>query len=204
MGAGGLQGNRKLPFLQVTVSQHKMISACKRALDDGFGFHSFPPRTYEVYESNIEYNLRFMVEKGVVGCQWIEIPAGHYRVRPAASKTSLCQLELDVAHDAFIAHPPEGEWAKLAPFRVLSFDIECAGRKGIFPEPEIDPVIQIANMVQVQGESKPCIRNVFTLNTCANIVGAQVLAHTHERDLLDAWAQFIREVRNPRGVLVGV
>jgi len=32
-------------------------------------------------------------------------------------------------------------------FRILSFDIECAGRKGIFPEPEKDPVIQIANMV---------------------------------------------------------
>ena len=41
----------------------------------------------------------------------------------------------------------EGEWSDIAPFRILSFDIECAGRKGIFPEPEKDPVIQIANMV---------------------------------------------------------
>ena len=47
----------------------------------------------------------------------------------------------------------------------------------------------------VQGESKPCIRNVFTLNTCANIVGAQVVSHMQERDLLEAWAQFVREVR---------
>ena len=40
--------------------------------------------------------------------------------------------------------------------RILSFDIECAGRKGIFPEPEKDPVIQIANMVirQVRKELK--------------------------------------------------
>jgi len=30
-------------------------------------------------------------------------------------------------------------------------DIECAGRKGHFPEPEHDPVIQIANMVTIQG-----------------------------------------------------
>jgi hypothetical protein len=36
--------------------------------------------------------------------------------------------------------------AQIAPFRILSFDIECAGRKGIFPEPEHDPVIQIANV----------------------------------------------------------
>lgn len=64
--------------------------------------------------------------------------------------------------------------AQIAPLRILSFDIECAGRKGVFPEPEKDPVIQIANMVQVQGASKPFIRNVFTLDTCAPIVGSQV------------------------------
>ena len=39
---------------------------------------------------------------------------------------------------------------KIAPARILSFDIECAGRKGIFPEPSHDPIIQIANMVMYQ------------------------------------------------------
>ena len=53
--------------------------------------------------------------------------------------------------DKFISHPPEGEWSKIAPLRILSFDIECAGRKGIFPEANQDPVIQIANMVTRQG-----------------------------------------------------
>lgn len=54
-------------------------------------------------------------------------------------------------YDGFISHAPEGDWSKIAPLRILSFDIECAGRKGIFPEAEIDPVIQIANMVTRQG-----------------------------------------------------
>lgn len=40
----------------------------------------------------------------------------------------------------------------MAPLRILSFDIECAGRKGIFPEPNVDPVIQIASVVKVQGK----------------------------------------------------
>lgn len=52
-----------------------------------------------------------------------------------------------------VSHAPEGEWLPIAPLRVLSFDIECAGRKGIFPEANIDPVIQIASMVTRQGES---------------------------------------------------
>lgn len=53
--------------------------------------------------------------------------------------------------DSFISHAPEGNWSKIAPLRILSFDIECAGRKGIFPEASVDPVIQIANMVSRQG-----------------------------------------------------
>lgn len=55
------------------------------------------------------------------------------------------------SYDQIISHAPDGEWSKIAPLRILSFDIECAGRKGIFPEAAIDPVIQIANMVTVQG-----------------------------------------------------
>ena len=77
-----------------------------------------------------------------------------------------------------------GEWQKIAPIRILSFDIECAGRKGVFPEPEKDPVIQISNMVLCQGESDPFIRNVFTLNTCASIIGSEVKAFKNEKDLL--------------------
>jgi len=43
-----------------------------------------------------------------------------------------------------ISHAAEGEYSKMAPFRVLSFDIECAGRKGHFPEAKHDPVIQVS------------------------------------------------------------
>ena len=60
---------------------------------------------------------------------------------------SRCQIEVDVSWEDFISHEPEGEWSTIAPIRILSFDIECAGRKGIFPEPDKDPVIQIANMI---------------------------------------------------------
>ena len=54
-------------------------------------------------------------------------------------------------YDNIVSHAPEGTWSKIAPLRILSFDIECAGRKGIFPEASTDPVIQIANMVTRQG-----------------------------------------------------
>lgn len=46
-------------------------------------------------------------------------------------QVSLCQYEVDIGWTDFISHPAEGEWQRIAPLRVLSFDIECAGRKGV-------------------------------------------------------------------------
>ncbi len=71
-----------------------------------------------------------MADSNIVGCNWIELPAGAYRVREHAQRKSRCQLEVDVAWNKLISHPAEGEWQDIAPLRVLSFDIECAGRKG--------------------------------------------------------------------------
>lgn len=51
---------------------------------------------------------------------------------PFVPQVSLCQYEVDVGWTDLISHPAEGEWQRIAPLRVLSFDIECAGRKGAF------------------------------------------------------------------------
>ncbi|KAG8882581.1 DNA-directed DNA polymerase delta [Tulasnella sp. 331] len=157
-------------------------------------FRDLFPEPITTYESNIAYTLRFMVDRQVIGMNWIEVPANKYALRTTKGKTSSCQIEFDVRYDQFISHAAEGEWSKMAPLRILSFDIECAGRKGIFPEADKDPVIQIANMVTRQGESAPFVRNIFTLEDCAHIVGSQVLSFDDEADMLVAWRDFIAEV----------
>jgi DNA polymerase delta subunit 1 len=37
--------------------------------------------------------------------------------------------------------PGDGKYSKIAPLRILSFDIECAAKAGKFPTPKTDPVI---------------------------------------------------------------
>lgn len=138
-----------------------------------------------------------MVDTHLLGCSWIEILPGKWAKRGLSnglSPTTLCQIEIDVAYDAFIAHAPEGDWAHVAPFKVLSFDIECAGRRGIFPEPKVDPVIQIANVVRLHGSDENLICNVFTLNSCAPIGHAEVRSFQTENELLEAWGQFVRDI----------
>ena len=167
---------------KVTMGLPNMVSAARGILEKGFsvpGVRDGAFTTYPTFESNIVYALRFMVDCGVVGGNWIEFPVNSYTVR--TKKTSHCQIEVDISYDKLISHPAEGEYSKLAPFRILSVDIECAGRKGHFPDAKFDPVIQIATLVTEQGSDKPIIRAVWTLDTCAPIVGADVLSFKAER-----------------------
>jgi DNA polymerase delta subunit 1 len=53
--------------------------------------------------------------------------------------------------------------------------------------------ISCGSTTLVQGEREPFIRNVFTLDTCAQIVGSHVYSCDREADLLDRWAMFVRE-----------
>lgn len=150
------QGNQKIPFIKITMAFPKLIAPAKRLLEKSeVTVKGFPNHQYRAFEANIDFEIRFMADTHVVGCNWIELPAKQYKIRGRPDSLSgadfdiksRCQIEVDIAWDKFVSHQPEGEWADVAPFRILSFDIECAGRKGIFPEPKMDPVIQIANMV---------------------------------------------------------
>ncbi|KAF7308685.1 DNA polymerase [Mycena chlorophos] len=190
----GYRGDDYVPFLKLTVANPKALPKVRGLFErNECRYQYFQQDTpIATFESNIAYTLRFMIDTKVVGMNWIEIPANKYIVKDRPK--SHCQLEISVKYQDIISHAPEGDWASIAPLRILSFDIECAGRKGIFPEADVDPVIQIANMVTRQGEQKPFIRNVFTLNTCSNILGSQVLSFKKEAKLLQAWSEFVNEV----------
>lgn len=65
-----------------------------------------------------------MVDTGVVGCSWIELPPKTWKIRVKGGNQNVqlisrCQIEVDVAWNQFIAHAPEGEWSKVAPFRYV-------------------------------------------------------------------------------------
>jgi len=153
-------------------------------LKHGFKTPKYPEHSYRAFESFIDFEIRFMTDTGCTGCNWLELSPNKYSLRDDLEKSSTVQLEVDVHWNEFTSHPPDGDWQKIAPMRILSFDIECAGRKGIFPTPEVDPVIQIAIMVKEQGGSEPFIKTIFCLNTCSTIVDSDVFSFRNETDLL--------------------
>ncbi|KAH0505460.1 DNA polymerase delta catalytic subunit [Microtus ochrogaster] len=186
----GYHGQGPSPFLRVTLALPRLVAPARRLLEQGIRVPGLGTPSFAPYEANVDFEIRFMVDADIVGCNWLELPAGKYVTR-AEKKATLCQLEVDVLWSDVISHPPEGQWQRIAPLRVLSFDIECAGRKGIFPEPERDPVIQICSLGLRWGEPEPFLRLALTLRPCAPILGAKVQSYEREEDLLQAWANFI-------------
>ena len=123
----------------------------------------FPPLSPHRYESNIPFVLRYMIDRDISGSNWCEMTAGTYSLRDDDDKVSHCQYEADVCASDLVSHAPDGKWFKMAPLRIMSFDIECMGRKGHFPEAEKDPVIQIASTISIQGEMESRHRAVYVL-----------------------------------------
>ncbi|XP_037056261.1 DNA polymerase delta catalytic subunit isoform X3 [Peromyscus leucopus] len=186
----GYHGHGPSPFLRIILALPRLVAPARRLLEQGIRVPGLGTPSFAPYEANVDFEIRFMVDADIVGCNWLELPAGKY-VRRTEKKATLCQLEVDVLWSDVISHPPEGQWQRIAPLRVLSFDIECAGRKGIFPEPERDPVIQICSLGLRWGEPEPFLRLALTLRPCAPILGARVQSYEREEDLLQAWANFI-------------
>eukprot|EP00882_Tetradesmus_deserticola_P012278 GHRQ01013012.1.p1 GENE.GHRQ01013012.1~~GHRQ01013012.1.p1 ORF type:complete len:524 (+),score=217.75 GHRQ01013012.1:79-1650(+) len=193
----GYQGGQSRPYLKVVCALPNLVAPARGALEDGVrcGERALP--SLASYESNVLYALRFMVDTNMGGGQWLDIPAGRWKAATGpeggAGRASWCQVEAHCIWNDIVAHAPEGEWSRIAPLRILSFDIECAGRKGHFPEATQDPVIQIASMVTVLGESKPRVKNILTLGSCAAIVGAEVMSFESEAEMLKRWTSLVLE-----------
>ncbi len=194
-----IPGDPELSFFKIAVHHPRFMRFARDAFKRGGlvveraghdGPFSMPSLT--VFEGSLDYVLRFMIEVDLVGCSWLTVPPGKYTLRDDSRKGSLLQIEADVHANDIISHKPEGQWLHTAALRRLSFDIECAGRKGVFPEPEHDSVIQIANYVVTHGSDKAVAKVIFTLNTCAPIVGSLVLSYQTEEEMLAAWSKFVR------------
>ena len=71
----GFHFNKMYPFLKITMSSPKLIAPAKRIVSS-FEMAPFKTVCYQSYESNIEYEIRFMVDSGVIRCNWIDCPPG--------------------------------------------------------------------------------------------------------------------------------
>lgn len=180
-------------MIKVYTSLPNVIDVARNILEQG-GVDVGGSRRCKLmtYESKVPFPLRFMVDNQIVGCNWIELPINVYSVREDVHKTTRCQWEVDVVYENIVSHSPKTH-SKIGKLRIFSFDIECMGRKGFFPDPTLDPVIQIACYVHTQGEPLDnALKIIFMMGGCTPINGSMVYSFEDERELLKTFCELIR------------
>jgi len=145
----------------------------------------------KTFNSNLDSVIQFMADVGLFGCQWCEI-VNEKKPEGCGEKKSLCHHEKKI-HIKDLIIMSIDEYNDLGPLRVLSFDIEAAGRKGVFPDASIDPVIQIALHFHVIGSdaSSSLQPILLSLKSCDSIEGASVICFENELEMLNCFTDLV-------------
>jgi DNA polymerase delta subunit 1 len=71
----GFHFNRLFPFLKITVATPKLVPSARRVLNN-ISMPQYGSMSCQSFESNVDFEVRFMVDTGTVGCNWIKCPPG--------------------------------------------------------------------------------------------------------------------------------
>lgn len=147
------------PFLKIVIAAPLFVKPLRECLENedlalGGEFAMISKR--KTFNSNLEPVLQFMVDKNISGCQWCQVPFG---IQDTHITKTTCDIEVRSCSVDQLQLLELAEKSDTGSIRILSFDLEAAGRKGIFPDPAIDPVIQIGIQFQVCGNEKVALIN---------------------------------------------
>jgi DNA polymerase elongation subunit (family B) len=165
------------------------MTPLRKAIDEGSLRGGFSRRSYN---TNQDYTKQAQIELGLTMCGWFSVSG---LTQQSATRISSCRQEF-VVKDGFAQVKAAGadEAPENGSFRVMSFDIEMAGRRGIFPDPEIDPIIQISSIVESPQTGKVHAYRLFTWKPTemkqARLYGgleAEIVICLNEADMLRRW-----------------
>ena len=226
-------------FIKVSVRSFQIISKFKEGLNtQRIGLplfllkneieHLSDPVLCEVFEGTVNPITRFMTDIDMFGPSWIQVDmfgtpvsTEHFPqfgpVDDIFWYNTSCQIHIIADIHQIECFKAEGEWQKIAPLRIMSFDIECAGRKGLFPDALWDPVIQISCVIKVMGgktsdvEAQKTVTEsdlpklydqkiVLVLNTCDPLTDTSDAGEVHirqfkdEKELLKYFSRYVQYI----------
>jgi len=172
----GFQNNREFIFIKLEFNTLAKLKKFESAAHR---------RKLRVYEANIDPFLRFMHRTNIKSTGWIDIPEDAQQ-----NNVSTCDVDLYVKKWNDIK-PIERD--DIAPFKIVSFDIETNSSTGKFPDPlvEGDACFQIGITSKIYGSEeiidKVCLCYKETDADDVEWFGT-------EKELLEAFQRTIRKI----------
>jgi len=186
----GYTGGTEFSFIEVRVPSEALFRSVKKLfLNDKsepatrFPLKGIKPNELRVYEANLDSSLRFMHLRNLKPCSWCTVTGG----KAIADTSSGCYI-IDEC-DWEDVNPAQID--SVAPFKLVSWDIECWSKTGDFPVAERgDPIIQIGTVLTSLG-SKETERHIFVLGTCDEINGITAHSYKKEKDMIRGWFDWL-------------
>jgi DNA polymerase elongation subunit (family B) len=194
---------------KITLTNPLFMAAARRVLSEKGLELRVPKRGkvnffFSVFECNIAFELRFMVNTKMMGPAWLTLQKGMYLSRSddrtaVRSKASRCNWEFDVAYNQIrVETHLDPKWAVISPVRILSLDLEAlALAKRFATAAKGDPSITFGCATYVHGHcsleaGKEYLHNViFQLGSTMIAPGKQIIPCRSVRELYFRLFQFI-------------
>lgn len=194
----GFTADEKFTFFKLSVVSMKDFRSLKKIfLND----HQEPifslsksSAPLPVYESGLDPLLRFFHLRDIAPCGWVTVEPREDDLDNDDKRVLACSWT-DISPEKA---PPKPS----APFKALFWDIECYSQSGDFPvarpsrgaKGNGDPIIQIGCVLK---DSDGTIRkDIFVLDTCDDVPGANVHSFKDERQMLQGWFLWLNDI-NP-------
>lgn len=175
-------------FFKVFTGHPQYVSKLRSILEAGLTIKEFGNYKFLTYESNVAFHIRCMLDKNIRGSSWLEVKKDNYHV--VKKKQSHCSIEIEVDIKDLIVHEPDDNWSKIAPIRLLSYDIEALGENH-FPNAELgDKVICISCIIE-DTNKKEKKNYIMALEDTSQTKDCKTWWFETESDLLMGFKDFV-------------
>lgn len=186
--------NKKIfKFVMLVFKSHTAMREFANILARPLKAHGLTkePMLYQRYESNIEPHIRFMHIMKLTSCGWVSIDKKTLKVNKEYSN---CDHSYVVSYKDV---KPSVNNNRIAPFKIMGYDIECVSCDHNFPQAErkTDKIIQIGITMYRYGSLNCYEQHILTMKDCDAIKGANVECYRTEKGLLRGFAKKITELR---------
>jgi len=132
-----------IPQLSSFEKMYESLKNIDNSMTKNFMIRTYP-RAFTLFNEQVNYPLQYLIRRDIYSCSWMEIEG-----TVVQEKRTTCDIEINGDKTTH----KQVEYAAMAPWRVLSYDIESvpfkrASGKFEFPSASRDPVCTIGAVLQ--------------------------------------------------------
>lgn len=185
--------NKKLEnFLRLKFKSYTAMKEFSRAFASKIKFYdSTDAIKYDRFECNIEPHIRFIHIQKLLSAGWVDINRKNLKSIPLYSK---CDYTYEVKWSD--VHCSKNQ-DRMAPFKILGYDIECVSSGPGFPQAKRDgdKIVQIGLTLYRYGSMKCEQEWLLNLGPCLKKPGVIIKCYKNERALLKGWSKVMNIIR---------